>query len=300
MRQKKITPLRRRSTPPEPPTVAPTSRPSLFQVWQERLTDFNTRWRNVILVVVGACLGFSLMLVYDSLKPPGQNLTQEDIDQAVARTMASATPPPAVAAVVAESIFPSMVYIRAEHDDPDPAKRFTSGSGIIVDDTGTILSALHVVQGAKRIEVIFWNGDISEALIQVKQPENDIVVLRPTLPPEPLIPATLGNPNSVRPGDQVIVVGHPFGIHNSVTVGVVSGVQRSFKSTNTGATITNTIQFDAAVNPGNSGGPLLNRYGEVIGIVSGLINPTDQEVFIGIGYAVPIQTAARAFGEPED
>jgi S1-C subfamily serine protease len=240
------------------------------------------------------------MLVYDSLKPPAQNLTQDDIDQAVARTMASATPPPAVAALVAESISPSLVRIVAERDDPDPKKRFIIGTGIIVDDTGTILSALHIVQDAKRIEVTFWNGDTTEALIEVKQPANDIVVLRPTLPPEPLIPATLGNPNSVRPGDQVVVVGHPFGIVNSVTVGVVSGVHRSFKSSITGETITNTIQFDAAVNPGNSGGPLLNRYGEVIGVVSGLINPTEQNVFIGIGYAVPIQTAARAFGEPED
>ncbi|MEK7440182.1 MAG: trypsin-like peptidase domain-containing protein, partial [Chloroflexota bacterium] len=136
--------------------------------------------------------------------------------------------------------------------------------------------------------------------IQLKQAENDIAVLRPDLPPDNLIPATLGNPNSLRPGDLAIVVGHPFGIQNSVTEGVISGTNRNFMSPNSGQVIQNVIQFDAAVNPGNSGGPLLNRYGEVMGIVTGLINPTDQGVFIGIGFAVPIQTAARGLGEPED
>ena len=99
-------------------------------------------------------------------------------------------------------------------------------------------------------------------------------------------------------GDEVFAVGHPFGIVNSLTAGVVSGLGRTFKTAKTSQTLKNLIQFDAAINPGNSGGPLLNRNGEVVGVVTGLLNPTEQEVFIGIGFAVPIETAAAAAGSP--
>jgi len=300
MRQKKQLVVRRLPRKDEPPLPTPPPRPTLFQIWQQRIQLFTTRWRSVIMVVMGALLAFAMMLVYDSTKPLPQNLTQQDIDEAVSRTMASATPPPAIASQVYAYVRPSLVRIEATNDDPDPKKRTSLGTGVIYDDTGTILTALHVVNGAKKIEVTFWNGDKSDAVIQIKQAENDIAVLRPSLPPDNLIPATLGNPNSLRPGDLAIVVGHPFGIQNSVTEGVISGTNRNFKSPDTGEIMRNLIQFDAAVNPGNSGGPLLNRYGEVMGIVTGLINPTSQDVFIGIGFAVPIQTAARGLGEPED
>jgi len=300
VRQKKQLVVRRLPRKAEPPLPTPPPRPSLFEVWQHRIQLFGARWRNVIMVVMGALLAFAMVLVYDSTKPPPQNLTQQDIDDAVSRTMASATPPPAIASQVYAYVRPSLVRIEATNDDPDPKKRTSIGTGVIFDDTGTILTALHIVNGAKKIEVTFWNGDKSDATIQLKQAENDIAVLRPDLPPDNLIPATLGNPNSLRPGDLAIVVGHPFGIQNSVTEGVISGTNRNFMSPNSGQIIQNVIQFDAAVNPGNSGGPLLNRYGEVMGIVTGLINPTDQGVFIGIGFAVPIQTAARGLGEPED
>jgi len=96
----------------------------------------------------------------------------------------------------------------------------------------------------------------------------------------------------------VFVVGNPFGIRNSLSAGVVSGLNRNFKSPKTGATLSNLIQFDAAANPGNSGGPLLNRDGEVVGIVTALYNPTDQEVFVGIAFAVPIDAAGGAMGSP--
>jgi S1-C subfamily serine protease len=113
-----------------------------------------------------------------------------------------------------------------------------------------------------------------------------------------LVPAVLGNPSTLQPGDEAIVVGNPFGLWDSVTAGVISGLNRSFKLPNTKDPVTGLIQFDAAVNPGNSGGPLLNRYGEVVGIVTALANPTSEDVFIGIGFAVPIDVAASAAGSP--
>jgi S1-C subfamily serine protease len=108
----------------------------------------------------------------------------------------------------------------------------------------------------------------------------------------------LGNPNSLHVGDEAIVVGNPFGLRHSVTAGVISGLGRTFKLPSTQEPVTGLIQFDAAVNPGNSGGPLLNREGEVVGIVTALVNPTEQDVFIGIGFAVPIDVAASAAGTP--
>src|SRR5207253_10991759 len=111
-------------------------------------------------------------------------------------------------------------------------------------------------------------------------------------------PATLGNARSLRPGDEAIVIGSPFGITGSVTQGIVSGLNRSFKPPKAQDALKGLIQFDAAVNPGNSGGPLLNRDGEVVGIVAGLVNPTEQNCFVGVGCAVPITLAAPAAGAP--
>jgi S1-C subfamily serine protease len=146
--------------------------------------------------------------------------------------------------------------------------------------------------------VTFADGTTSPAQILVKRPENDIAVLRAQRPPQVIIPATLGNPGSVRPGSDAYAVGNPFGLSGSVTAGVVSGLGRSFTSPDTGLTLRGLIQIDAAVNPGNSGGPLLNRAGQVIGIVTALVNPTKDNVFVGIGLAVPIDVAGGAAGLP--
>src|SRR5207247_7930347 len=129
-------------------------------------------------------------------------------------------------------------------------------------------------------------------------PEHDIAVLRADSPPAKLVPATLGNPNAERVGDEAFVVGNPFGLYSSMSAGVISGFGRSFQPVGSNYKLQDLIQIDAAVNPGNSGGPLLNRYGEVIGIVTGIANPTEQEVFIGIGFAVPINVAGGAAGLP--
>jgi S1-C subfamily serine protease len=128
------------------------------------------------------------------------------------------------------------------------------------------------------------------------QPENDLAVLQAKTIPDDLVPATLRSTRDLAMGDEVIAVGFPFGIGPSVSAGVVSGLKREYRSPEGKRLLTNLIQFDAAANPGNSGGPLATMDGEVVGIVTAILNPSDQGVFIGIGFAVPIENAASAVG----
>jgi S1-C subfamily serine protease len=116
--------------------------------------------------------------------------------------------------------------------------------------------------------------------------------------PDDLFAATMRSTGDLAPGDHVVVVGFPFGIGPSASAGVVSGLKRQFRSPEGQQTLTNLIQFDAAANPGNSGGPLVTMDGEVVGIVTAILNPNRQRVFIGIGFAVPIENAAAAAGMP--
>ncbi len=174
------------------------------------------------------------------------------------------------------------------------------GSGVIVDASGDILTCLHVVANASSIEVTFADGTKSPATVSSTEPQDDIAVLQATQLPAKIQPAVLGNPRSVQVGSQAFVVGNPFGLTASFTSGVISGLNRSYQLPNDGPTLSGLIQFDAAVNPGSSGGPLVNGNGQVIGIVDALVNPTNQDVFIGIGLAVPITTAGGAAGLPPD
>jgi S1-C subfamily serine protease len=277
-----------------PPEEKP---PGRVVVWRARIKQFYERARGVLLVWLGIAIAFALMLAYSAMQPPPQRLTQRDINAAVARALASATPPPSIASQVYAIIAPSIV--RIEGNIPGSTTRTTVGTGTVIDDRGHILSSLHIVERSTKIQVTFFDGTETEARIVARDSERDLVLLRPFLLPDNLVPATLGSSGTLQIGDEAIVVGNPFGITNSLSAGVISGLRRNFRSPRTGATLTNLIQFDAAVNPGNSGGPLLNRYGEVVGVVTGLLNPTDQEVFIGIGFAVPIETAAAALGSPE-
>jgi S1-C subfamily serine protease len=154
------------------------------------------------------------------------------------------------------------------------------------------------VENASAINVTFADGTRSTAQVAVAQPENDIAVLLADFPPAEVYPATLGNPRAMRVGDEAYVVGNPFGLYGSMSVGVISGFERSIKHPDTGQKLEHLIQVDAAVNPGNSGGPLINRAGQVIGIVTALLNPTDEGFFVGIGFAVPINLAGGAAGAP--
>jgi S1-C subfamily serine protease len=173
------------------------------------------------------------------------------------------------------------------------------GSGVIIDANADILTSLHVVTGTTDIQVTFADGTQSSAQVIASQPENDIAVLQADQLPALIVPAVLGNPNAMRVGDEAFAVGNPFGLYSSMSAGVISGFGRSFKPVDSNLVLRGLIQIDAAVNPGNSGGPLLNRYGQVIGIVTGIVNPTDQNFFIGIGFAVPSDIAGGAAGVPQ-
>jgi S1-C subfamily serine protease len=243
---------------------------------------------------------FLALLLYTVLVPGPHQITPREVNDAVAQAMASATAPPAYSALVYQVIQPSLVLIQAQAPDATGQLQGDVGSGVIVDDNGDILTSLHVVANASKIQLTFADGTHSSAEVTVQQPENDIAVLRPAQPPAQIVPATLGNPNAMHVGDEAYVVGNPFGLYGSMSAGVISGFGRSFQPANSTLKLKNLIQIDAAVNPGNSGGPLLNRAGEVIGIVEGLLNPSDQNVFIGIGFAVPITTAGGAAGLPPD
>ena len=170
------------------------------------------------------------------------------------------------------------------------------GTGVVIIDNGTILTNLHVISGAKRIKVTFMDGTESDAVVISTQPNNDLAVLRAKTIPDDLSAATLRSTADLAPGDQVLAVGFPFGIGPSASSGIVSGLKREFRSPEGRQTMTNLIQFDAAANPGNSGGPLVTMGGEVVGIVTAILNPSSQRTFIGIGFAVPIENAAAAVG----
>ncbi len=251
-----------------------------------------------MIFAFGVLAALVAVLLYSLLTPKPHVLTNQEVNASIVSAMASATPPPAFSALVYHSIRPSFVLIQTNEVDKDGKSGKGIGSGVIVTDQGDILTALHVVADATDIKVTFADGTESSAQITVKQPENDIAVLQASQLPEQVVPATLGNPNAINIGDEAYAVGNPLGLYGSMSGGVISGLNRSFKSPDGKTRLSHLIQFDTAVNPGNSGGPLLNRAGEVIGIVTALANPTDQNFFIGIGFAVPITTAGGAAGLP--
>jgi len=225
-------------------------------------------------------------------------LTQEDIDAAVLRTLTTQSMPSA-AARAAEKIRPAVVRVMSYAKDKQGEDQEQGvGTGVVIVDKGVILTNLHVVQGAQSIKLVFADGSESGATVTGVQPENDLAVLQAHTIPDDLIAATMRSTGDLVPGDHVVAVGFPFGIGPSVSAGVISGFGRAFQSPEGKQEIGNLIQFDAAANPGNSGGPLVTMEGEVVGVVTGILNPTSHRTFVGIGFAVPIESAARAAGQP--
>jgi len=279
---------------------APTPEPTLSrsQIWRQRLQRFSTRARSGIPFASGIAAALAALWLYNLLAPAPKPLTAQEVSDTVAQAMASATPLPAYSTGAYQAVQLSLVLIQTDRQDEHGQASSGLGSGVVIDDKGDILTSLHVVANATNIHLTFADGTQSGAQVITAQPEIDIAVLQAAQLPQVLVPAVLGNPGAMRVGDQAFVVGNPFGLYSSMSAGVISGFNRSFKPENSDQRLEGLIQIDAAVNPGNSGGPLLNRYGQVVGIVTGIVNPTEQDVFIGIGFAVPINVAGGAAGLP--
>lgn len=274
----------------------------------------------------GAILLLAAALVASlALRPMQRKLTQQDINAAVLKTMETQVLPSEYARAY-ENIRPSVVRVisyvkksRLKEEDakapktakPKPLGPATEdltgandevengvGTGVVIIDKGVILTNLHVVAGADRIKVVFHDGLEANANITGVQAENDLAVLQASKIPDDMIAATMRSTSDLAHGDKVLAVGFPFGIGPSASGGIVSGLGRVFKSPEGKQEMKNLIQFDAAANPGNSGGPLVTMDGEVVGIVTAILNPTSARTFLGIGFAVPIENAASAAGLP--
>jgi len=265
-----------------------------------RLRSWATRHERRLWSATIAALLLAAVLRPD-LAPTSRPLTLEQIDSAMRESILK-EPLASAQAMAYDAILPSLVRVVGQSnevgDGSDDKQHRGVGTGVVIVDSGIILTNLHVVQGARRIKVTFADGTESDAEVTGVQAENDLAVLRASKIPDDLQAATMRSTGDLLPGDHVIAVGFPFGIGPSVSSGVVSGLKREFRSPDGDKVLTNLIQFDAAANPGNSGGPLVTMDGAVVGVVTAILNPSQQRVFIGIGFAVPIENAAMAAGMP--
>ena len=280
-----------RGAAPEHPSVRFAARAA----WRR----FGARHERAISIAASALVALLLVAGYAAIRPAPPALTQHDIDAAVLHTLENKVLP-SPAAKAYEAVQGSVVRVvgssLAKGADKDAKAMQGIGTGVVMVDKGVILTNLHVVRGFERIQVTFADGLESDAVIIGTAPQHDLAVLQAATIPDDLAAATMRSTQYLALGDQVIAVGFPFDIGPSVSAGVVSGLRREYHSPEGKRLLTNLIQFDAAVNRGNSGGPLVTADGEVVGIVTAVLNPTEQGVFIGIGFAVPIENAAAAVG----
>ena len=269
---------------------------------KSHLTQFKSllRWDFLAVFLTGVTLSLLAVVIFSPAFQTRQSLTQKDIDAAVLHTLQTKDLP-SQSAKAAAAIQGAVVHVQAYIDDPKKKETEIEsgvGSGVVIKDDGTILTNFHVISGAKKLRVTFFDGTEADAIVIGVQPEKDLAVLKPQKIPDDLEPAILGSSQQLLPGDAVVAVGFPFGIGPSVSSGVVSGLNRHFKSPDGKQSLSGLIQFDAAANPGNSGGPLINMSGEVVGIVTAILNPTSARTFIGIGFATTIESAGNAVGLP--
>jgi S1-C subfamily serine protease len=273
--------------------------PSVGKARERAWRRLYTRHEKALLVLGGALVALGIVFGQAAITSPPREITQDDIDAAVARTLET-KPVPSPAIKAYQAVRSSIVRVKAigEGSEMDERPHGATGSGVVIVDRGVILTSLHVVSGASRVMVMFENGLESEAVVSAAQPESDLAVLQAKQVPDDLQAATLRSAKSLLEGEHVTAVGFPYGIGPSVSSGVISGLKREYASPDGKRRLRDLIQFDAAANPGSSGGPLVNAAGEVIGIVTAILSPGDTPGFSGIAFAVPIETAAGAAGLP--
>jgi S1-C subfamily serine protease len=237
----------------------------------------------------GALVALVIVLVYLQVNPQDGRYTDADIQRLADERIAEITPTPPLEPEIYALVRPSVVLIQRNPNNADAGV----GSGVVVDEFGNILTSYHVVEGLSQVMVRFYDGSQATATVDRTEPERDLAVIKTPNLPAGVAPAVLSG--GARPGDRVMTIGAPFGLDGSVSAGIISATGRNFVVKETGQLLTNMIQFDANANPGNSGGPLVDMNGRVVGIVTGLVNPTNDGVFVGLGFAVPIEAASGVF-----
>jgi S1-C subfamily serine protease len=289
--------------------------PSLRQRAGAWWTQFSGRHKGKLLLAASALIALAMVSTYALTRPEIPRTSDQAFAQAVNKVVDERQRPPALASIAYAKVLPSVVRIAGyekahwpESNDKWPAKSWllpwfdavnkpdTIGTGVVIDDQGSILTNFHVAGSEAKLRVTFMDGTEANGTIVGAEPQNDLAVVRTNIIPDDLQPATLAPSTILNPGDEVVAIGFPFGIGPSVSDGVVSGLHRAFVDEHK-VQLTDLIQFDAAANPGNSGGPLIDADGEVVGIVTAILNPTGARTFAGIGFAMPIESAAQAAGE---
>jgi S1-C subfamily serine protease len=266
-----------------------------------------------VLVVISALVAGLIVEGYHLTRPEIPRVNDHDFIAAVNDVVDHRKRPPAQGAIQYAQVIPSVVRITGYDPSktpnawmmkfpgktwlhPSDSDSLTVGTGVVIDDKGSIITNFHVAGAEPRMHVTFMDGTEAEGKLLLVQPEKDLAVISVDKVPDDLQPATLVASTSLHPGDDVEAIGFPFGIGPSASTGVVSGLHRAFEDDGK-KRLTDLIQFDAAANPGNSGGPLINADGEVVGIVTAILNPSGSRTFAGIGFAMPIEQAANAVGD---
>jgi S1-C subfamily serine protease len=261
----------------------------------------------VLASLIASLVTAALVLQFSS---DGGSEKQSTAASAVAPAAAPSTAPSGSTAInsaclsaadIYQQLQPAVVEITSTQQGRSPFSPSgqSAGSGIVIDEQGTILTNYHVVAGATNLEVTFSDDTTASASVVGTDPGNDVAIIHVDVSGQKLTAAPLGDSDAIRVGDPVLAIGQPFELEGTLTQGIVSATGRTYSEGQSTRPIRNMIQTDAAVNPGNSGGPLIDCQGEVIGINTALDNPTGQDVNVGIAFAVPINTAKRSLADME-
>jgi S1-C subfamily serine protease len=262
---------------------APPKKPG----WRARIARVRGRFRRTQLLTAGAIAALSIVLLNNALTPAPARVSPDEMNKAIKDALASATPKPNVAIAAYTAIKESTVQVKTRSSTESVAQ--TRGAGFLLDTGGQVVTSLHVVKGAADISVIFFDGEEAFAVLDRSDAAFDIAVL--AVAGSGHKPVTLASPKDLKVGDEAFIVGSPLGQPNSLSVGVISRLGSTMQPSWQTQSIGGLIQFDAVVYPANSGGPLVNRRGDVVGIV--LSDPTGMS---GVGFAIPIDGLASAAG----